>query len=705
MAAAFAPRFGIALLLVLAFSTLGRSLPAAPSYDGVVETRFYNGENRSLPVSVTFPDACPNPLVFVQSYVDRTLTEIDLARCPHGPASCRFKTVRVAEPLHAYASNITEHGFTAYAETQNRVVNGAVSPKYPLAYHVDCDAAPATAGRVNVRFYNGSAVSTVAKIAIPASCTDRPVVLAQPETASVLCGSGAGPAVCAGNPGSTSQSLVGHVDVPGDGTARIFLSAKNGVWVGSGRNFSVAYHLECGSSPGVQSGVTEVDWKTGDVRSAGAVLPWSPLCVAPSVLTMPYRGSMGCLGRSGTAGACWDNPASTSESVSSYVRTSNSRLGVYLSAAAPVVGRKDPLPVAYRIRCQAPPKHREPLSPEALKAIVDPIAERRLSATGERDRAAGILVGISRQGQRHFFAYGTTRRGEISPPTAEDLWSIGSNTKVFTALLLALAANGSGNPESFLQRTVGESLPLSESAWALEPEKRALTLAMLATHTSGLPYRLDPTVFPTRSDDLRRFLDLLAPAALPFVPGTHFAYSNPGFALLGAALEAISGERFEAAVARAITGPLQLESTGRWPAGHHVQGYAYDRTRNIAMPLPASEVGSVDFPTGGLRASGADYLAWIDAVRENGGPREIGKAMQLLKQLRFRFPCADQTGDRCAMGLGVQWREGVYWKDGQTDDGFHTIGLFDEDTSVVVLTNQSDVDVVYFGNEILARVR
>ena len=145
--------------------------------------------------------------------------------------------------------------------------------------------------------------------------------------------------------------------------------------------------------------------------------------------------------------------------------------------------------------------------------------------------------------------------------TAETIFEIGSVTKVFTALLLAdMAERG----EVALDDPVRKYLP--SGVTVPSRGRRDITLADLATHTSGLPR--DPTNLDLRSLDdpyaEYRAADLhafLAGYSLQRDPGTQFEYSNVGMGLLGHALATRAGLSYEALLTRRVLGPLGMRNT------------------------------------------------------------------------------------------------------------------------------------------------
>jgi serine-type D-Ala-D-Ala carboxypeptidase/endopeptidase len=126
--------------------------------------------------------------------------------------------------------------------------------------------------------------------------------------------------------------------------------------------------------------------------------------------------------------------------------------------------------------------------------------------------------------------------GDALSVSAKTLFEIGSVTKVFTALLLADMAY---RKELQFNDLVDRYLPSGFRT----PQRngRAVTLADLATHTSGLPYfPFSPITTPNPLEALARFTasDLrswLASLTLSRDPGDQSECFNVGYGVLGLA--------------------------------------------------------------------------------------------------------------------------------------------------------------------------
>ena len=160
-------------------------------------------------------------------------------------------------------------------------------------------------------------------------------------------------------------------------------------------------------------------------------------------------------------------------------------------------------------------------------------------------------------------AVGRVSRDPAAPATTlETSFDLASLTKpLATALaLMVLTEAGKLAPDASL----GEFLPV---AW-LPPDKRPLTLAQLLAHRAGLPawepfYREVLQAPPEARVSLLPRLAAAAPLAHP--PDTATLYSDLGFMLLQAVVEAVSGLGLDRFCREQIYRPLGLNILGFRP--------------------------------------------------------------------------------------------------------------------------------------------
>jgi serine-type D-Ala-D-Ala carboxypeptidase len=184
--------------------------------------------------------------------------------------------------------------------------------------------------------------------------------------------------------------------------------------------------------------------------------------------------------------------------------------------------------------------------------------------TAIRDRgfpgaAFGVLAQdrvLALDGVGHF-----TYDPAASPVTASTVFDLASVTKVMatTSMAMLLYQNG----QLILDRPLAQILPAFANGEPSGSPRHAVTLRMLLAHASGLPGYV--RLFET-SDGPEELLGACLQLSLQAAPGTHSDYSDPGFILLGKAMEVIAGETIEDFSAREVFTPLSMSSTCFRPA-------------------------------------------------------------------------------------------------------------------------------------------
>ena len=168
--------------------------------------------------------------------------------------------------------------------------------------------------------------------------------------------------------------------------------------------------------------------------------------------------------------------------------------------------------------------------------------------------AFGVLAGgkVLIQDGRGRFTY-----EEISPAvTAATVYDLASVTKVAATTAMAMLLHQRGLLD--LDTPLGDLLPGFVADRASGDPARRVKLRHLLAHSSGLPGYVE--FFRTVTTPFELFRACLQ---LPFEaePGTRAEYSDPGFILLGKALEAVVGEPLATWLPREIFQPLGLTAT------------------------------------------------------------------------------------------------------------------------------------------------
>lgn len=279
------------------------------------------------------------------------------------------------------------------------------------------------------------------------------------------------------------------------------------------------------------------------------------------------------------------------------------------TAAAPRLGGA----LALLLAAAATAQEGAPSAPRDVGALLEPIrAEYSLPA----------LAGAVLRGDRvaALGATGVRKKGSREPVTAGDLWHLGSCTKAMTATLSArLVETGRLRWDA----RVGDVL--TGLAGEMRPEYRTVTLEQLLAHRGGAPH--DVTRLPIWSW-LWSFHGPTAEARMGFVsdilerrpeaaPGSRFLYSNAGYTVAAAMLEAATGESWEALVRRELFEPLGMTSAGfgapgragskDQPWGHAVKG----RSVRPVEPGRAGDNPAAIAPAGGVHATLGDWARFV----------------------------------------------------------------------------------------------
>ena len=171
----------------------------------------------------------------------------------------------------------------------------------------------------------------------------------------------------------------------------------------------------------------------------------------------------------------------------------------------------------------------------------------------------GVLAGgeVALEGGLGRFTY------DPSSPlvTAETVYDIASITKVVatTAAAMLLVKRG----EIDLETPLGELLPGFIAGRAPGDAANRVTLRNLLAHNSGLPGEVELFRTATTPESL---IQECMKLPLEAEPGARAEYSDPGFILLGKALEMRMREPLDSWVRREVFGPLGMGATGFCPA-------------------------------------------------------------------------------------------------------------------------------------------
>ncbi|HEX8152173.1 MAG TPA: serine hydrolase domain-containing protein [Thermoanaerobaculia bacterium] len=206
--------------------------------------------------------------------------------------------------------------------------------------------------------------------------------------------------------------------------------------------------------------------------------------------------------------------------------------------------------------------------------------------------------------------YGYANRPAGIAYDADTLFDIGSMAKTFTAAAIVRLEQ---------QQRLAVSDPIARHLPGVPDDKKAITIEQLLTHTSGLAGDVPSRGASAFSDEVGRDEVVNRVLALPlrFAPGADWAYSNGGYVLLAAIVEAASAQPYRQYVRKEIFTPPGLRQTYFWgeiPAGARVAA-GHDELGNVVFD-PATASGTTWFDLGGgqVVSSLDDLRNWILAL-------------------------------------------------------------------------------------------
>lgn len=272
------------------------------------------------------------------------------------------------------------------------------------------------------------------------------------------------------------------------------------------------------------------------------------------------------------------------------------------------------------------------LLPATRRALV-----HRIATAQAEGRAPSLVAAVAREGELAW----TGARGRLDGhgPDENVQYRIGSITKTFTAVVvLRLRDEGLLDLSDPLER----HLPGTGTG--------EVTVAQLLSHTGGLAAETPGPWWERSPASLRTTLsDVLGdlPGKLP--AGRRYHYSNPGYTLLGALVEAVRGAPWHEVLEREVLAPLGLHRTGPQPREPHAAGWAVHPWADVLLPEPAQDLGLMA-AAGQLWSTTAD-LARFAAFLVQGDERVLSR--ESVQEMRMpAAPPAPGDGEG-GYGLGV----------------------------------------------------
>lgn len=274
------------------------------------------------------------------------------------------------------------------------------------------------------------------------------------------------------------------------------------------------------------------------------------------------------------------------------------------------------------------------------KAEVARYANAELAASYTRD-APGAAVLVTRGDEVLYRgARGVADVATGKPLTADAVFRIGSVSKQFAAVgVLKLVEAGKMSLDDTLSRYVPNY-----------PNGAKITVRELLNHTAGIKnYTSAPGWVDGPIDTDRTTAQMIASFqddTPDFAPGKGWNYSNSGYILVGAVIEAASGKPWYQYLQDTLFTPLGLDHTGyggnRKLAARMVPGYSLDDTGKVIASRKISM--SVPHAAGALLSTVDDLQKWNRALHE-------GKVLEDATYLAMITPVGKAAEQHYGFGI------------------------------------------------------
>jgi len=286
--------------------------------------------------------------------------------------------------------------------------------------------------------------------------------------------------------------------------------------------------------------------------------------------------------------------------------------------------------------------------------------------------------------------------------TSTVLYGASFSKAVFAYLNLLLVQEGLLDLDKPLYQYLDKPLNDYEDYKELEDERwKLITARMCLSHTTGFPNW--------------RFLNATTGAfepkgklAIYFPPGTRYAYSGEGLALLQMVVEKITGKNLRELAQEKVFTPIGMTRSSFVWEPHFEDDYAmgHDEKEVVLGKKKRKKAGSA----GSLETTLADYARFIEYIMQGKGLDKRHRKMMLTPQIQihseYQFPTIsdETTNDNKSIGLsyGLGWgllkcKYGrAFFKEGH-DDGWqhYNINFIDKGISIIIMTNSSNGEKIF----------
>ena len=324
----------------------------------------------------------------------------------------------------------------------------------------------------------------------------------------------------------------------------------------------------------------------------------------------------------------------------------------------------------------------------SIPAIMDSLLYSPENGLVSNKSVIGASIGIYWKGKTYYYSYGLADKERNLKADTNTLYEIGSNTKVFTGLMLSSEmADGKMSGNDFIDQYVEVNKNI----------RHKVKLTDIANHISGLPTFHDSASLAeliakdTSKDPLMMITDDYTLSVLKKVDTLHdygkYEYSNLGVGLLGYILQQKEHASYAELLQRMICKPLGLQHTtadADSNASNLARGY-YRRNRAPFISLCPIMQGA-----GAIKSNVVDMTSFIKA--QLTGNARMQKALDIDHKTYYNGEIL-----HIAMGwhIAKMYNTPIYEMRGDTY-GASSLIMFakEQDLGIVVLLNSANSGVV-----------
>ena len=320
-------------------------------------------------------------------------------------------------------------------------------------------------------------------------------------------------------------------------------------------------------------------------------------------------------------------------------------------------------------------------NPTQLESNIDALVKQYQ----DLDIFSGVVLVAEKGIPKYYKAFGLANREKNSPNTLSTKFDIGSMNKSFTkTLILQLMEEG----KLKMTDKLGDYL-----LGFPEIAANNITIMHLLKHRSGYGgyWGRDFNDLPIDQKRVPALVERIKKLPLDFEPGTDTQYSNAGYVLLGAIVQAITGETYHHNITERILKPLGMKETyviDKSEVPDRAIGYLKDMKGNMSSNTGFVEVPN---PDGGFQSTPGDIVTFYTEYFY--GTTLLSKETKANDDF-FKFINSNRnTGGEIPMAGGFPGANTAYYE------------ILRDEISILVFANMDEPVAEQLGSGILAIVR